>query len=187
MKIMMATYGVGYKSVIPPKDTIILKLDNYRLDYRERTEAELEIEKKEWDSIPHLLSGEGYINRIRHEKVAFLNPNFPQNILSEIEKIQKEGLFDKILLFSDKTLANAIIEKGYDFSYLYPGNRNTAIGQMMIDKELPVNAISFYSEHWDGFVKSWETYPNAIAINSTLEKEFEKEKTEELDDEFERD
>ena len=71
MKVIMCAYGVGYKSTLPPKNVIKLNLNTYRTEYRERTEEELQIEKEKWDSTPHLLSGEGYVNRIRHEKIAF--------------------------------------------------------------------------------------------------------------------
>ena len=46
MKVIMCSYGVGYKSTLPPKNVIKLNLNTYRTEYRERTEEELQIEKE---------------------------------------------------------------------------------------------------------------------------------------------
>lgn len=120
MKVIMCAYGVGYKSTLPPKNVIKLNLNTYRTEYRERTEEELQIEKEKWDSTPHLLSGEGYVNRIRHEKIAFLNPEFPNNIIKKINELQKEGLFDIILVESDSALASALKQRDdIEFVYFY--------------------------------------------------------------------
>ena len=47
MKVIMCSYGVGYKSTLPPKNVIKLNLNTYRTEYRERTEEELQIKKEE--------------------------------------------------------------------------------------------------------------------------------------------
>ena len=185
MKVIMCAYGVGYKSTLPPKNVIKLNLNTYRTEYRERTEEELQIEKEEWDSTPHLLSGEGYINRIRHEKVAFLNPDFPNNIIKKINELQKEGLFDTILVESDSVLAKVLKQhESIEFAYFYPEKREKALMQMLSDDELPISSIRFYSNHWNWFHTMAQNYPNAIPIHGTLTEELEKE---ELENEFERD
>lgn len=185
MKVIMCSYGVGYKSTLPPKNVIKLNLNTYRTEYRERTEEELQIEKEKWDSTPHLLSGEGYINRIRHEKVAFLNPAFPNNIIEKINELQKEGLFDTVLVESDSTLASALKQhESIEFAYFYPEKREKALMQMLSDQELPLSAIRFYSNHWNWFHTMAQNYPNAIPIHGTLTEELEKE---ELENDTERD
>lgn len=185
MKIIMCAYGVGYKSTLPPKNVIKLNLITYRTEYRERTEEELQIEKEKWDSTPHLLSGEGYVNRIRHEKVAFLNPAFPNNIIEKINELQKEGLFDTILIESDSTLASALKQQDdIEFVYFYQEKKEKAITQMLSDQELPLSAIRFYSNHWNWFHTMAQNYPNAIPIHGTLTEELEKE---ELENDTERD
>ena len=185
MKIIMCSYGVGYKSTLPPKNVIKLNLNTYRTEYRERTEEELQIEKEKWDSTPHLLSGEGYINRIRHEKVAFLNQDFPNNIIEKINELQKEGLFDTVLVESDSTLASALKQhESIEFAYFYPEKREKALMQMLSDQELPLSAIRFYSNHWNWFHTMAQNYPNAIPIHGTLTEELEKE---ELENDTERD
>lgn len=185
MKVIMCAYGVGYKSTLPPKNVIKLNLNIYRTEYRERTEEELQIEKEKWDSTPHLLSGEGYVNRIRHEKIAFLNPEFPNNIIKKINELQKEGLFDIILVESDSALASALKQRDdIEFVYFYQEKKKKAIAQMLSDQELPLRAIQFYNKNWDWFKNIPQNYPNAIPIQSTITKELEKE---ELENEFERD
>lgn len=185
MKVIMCAYGVGYKSTLPPKNVIKLNLNTYRTEYRERTQEELQIEKEKWDSTPHLLSGEGYVNRIRHEKVAFLNPAFPNNIIEKINELQKEGLFDTILVESDSILANALKQReDIEFVYFYPEKKEKAITQMLSNDELPLSAIRFYSNHWNWFQTFAQTYPNSTPIFGNLEEELEKE---ELENEFERD
>lgn len=185
MKIIMCAYGVGYKSTLPPKNVIKLNLITYRTEYRERTEEELQIEKEKWDSTPHLLSGEGYVNRIRHEKVAFLNPAFPNNIIEKINELQKEGLFDTILIESDSMLASALKQQDdIEFVYFYQEKKEKAITQMLSDQELPLSAIRFYSNHWNWFHTMAQNYPNAIPIHGTLTEELEKE---ELENDTERD
>lgn len=185
MKVIMCAYGVGYKSTLPPKNVIKLNLNTYRTEYRERTEEELQIEKEKWDSTPHLLPGEGYVNRIRHEKVAFLNPDFPNNIIEKINELQKEGLFDTILVESDSTLASVLKQRDdIEFAYFYPEKREKALMQMLSDDELPLSAIRFYSNHWNWFHTMAQNYPNAIPIHGTLTEELEKE---ELENDAERD
>ena len=179
MKVILCAYGVGYKSTLPPKNVIKLNLNTYRTEYRERTEEELQIEKEKWDSTPHLLSGEGYVNRIRHEKVAFLNPEFPNNIIEKINELQKEGLFDTILVESDSTLANALKQReDIEFVYFYPEKKEKAITQMLSNDELPLSAIRFYSNHWNWFQTFAQTYPNSTPIFGNLEEELEKEELE---------
>lgn len=176
MQVIMCSYGVGYKSTLPPKNVIKLSLKTYRTEYRERTEEELQIEKEKWDSIPHLLSGESYISRIRHEKVAFLNPNFPNNIIEKINELEKEGLFDTILVESDSTLANALKQRDdIEFVYFYQEKKEKALMQMMSDDELPINTIRFYSNHWNWFCTMAQNYPNSTPIFGNLEEELEKE------------
>ena len=184
MKVIMCAYGVGYKSTLPPKNVIKLNLNTYRTEYRERTEEELQIKKEKWDSTPHLLSGEGYVNRIRHEKIAFLNPEFPNNIIKKINELQKEGLFDTILVESDSALASALKQRDdIEFVYFYQEKKEKAITQMLSNDELPISTIRFYCNHWDWFKNIQQGYPNAIPIQSTITKELEKE---ELENEFER-
>lgn len=184
MKVIMCSYGVGYKSTLPPQNTIKLSVSTYRTEYRERTEEELQAEKKMWDSTPHLLSGEGYINRIRHEKVAFLNPDFPNNIIEKINELEKEGLFDTVLIETDGVLANALKQhKSIEFAYFYP-KREKALMQMLSDDELPISSIRFYSNHWNWFHTMAQNYPNATPIYGTLTEELE---IEELENDAERD
>ena len=48
-------------------DNIVLNSNstNFNWMQRKRTAEELEEIRKEWDSVPHLLDGRGYINRIQ--------------------------------------------------------------------------------------------------------------------------
>ena len=58
-------------------DNIVLNSNstNFNWMQRKRTAEELEEIRKEWDSVPHLLDGRGYINRIKNDLITVKNPD----------------------------------------------------------------------------------------------------------------
>lgn len=85
---------------------------------RERTEEELQKLKQEWDSTPHLLSGEAYIDSKRHEKIKVRNPEFPANYIKHIK--ENIGKVDYIFVSSHETVREALIANKIHFSLVYP-------------------------------------------------------------------
>ena len=91
---------------------------------RERTEEELQELKEAWDSVPHLLSGDGYIEKIRHDKIKVRNPEFPNNYIQHIK--DNIGKVDYIFVSSHKEVRDALIENNIWFTLAYPARHAKA-------------------------------------------------------------
>lgn len=91
---------------------------NFSWMYRKRTKEELKAMKKEWDSVPHLLSGDGYINQIKDEVIKVRNPDFPNNYIKYIK--ENIGKYDCIFVSSHKSVREALDAEGIDFTIVYP-------------------------------------------------------------------
>jgi hypothetical protein len=86
---------------------------------RKRTEEELRELRIKWDSVPHLLSGQQYINSIKDEIIKARNPNFPANYIQHIkENISK---YDYIFVSSHKAVREALDSEGIDYTIVHPG------------------------------------------------------------------
>lgn len=95
--------------------------DNFYYAYRKRTNEELEKIREHWDSVPHLLSGEGYINQIRGELIKDKNPEFPMNYLHHIKLHM--GDEDVILASSKNEVRQAMRDAGLKYMIVLPSER----------------------------------------------------------------
>lgn len=86
--------------------------------FRKRTSEELNVIKKEWDSEPHLLSGDMYINQIRDEEIKVRNPDFPENYINHIK--ENVGKVDYIFVSTHDIVRRALREAGIDFTIVFP-------------------------------------------------------------------
>lgn len=86
--------------------------------HRKRTDEELSEIKKEWDSVPHLLSGDMYINQIKDEIIKARNPDFPTNYIKHIK--ENIGKYDCIFVSSHASVREALDREGIDFTIVYP-------------------------------------------------------------------
>ena len=85
---------------------------------RKRTAEELDAIKQKWESEPHLLSGEVYINQIKDEEITVRNPDFPNNYIKHIT--DSMGKYDCIFVSSHASVREALDERGLDFTIVYP-------------------------------------------------------------------
>lgn len=88
----------------------ILDSDSSKFSWilRKRTKEELEIAKKAWESEPHLLDGDGYINQIKDEEIKVRNPDFPKNYIEHIK--ENIGKVDFIFVSSHLQVREAMKE-----------------------------------------------------------------------------
>lgn len=87
-------------------------------EYRKRTEDELGAMKKEWNSTPHLLDGDSYIDKIKDEIIKVRNLNFPNNYIKHIK--ENIGKYDCIFVSSHASVREALDKEGVDFTIVYP-------------------------------------------------------------------
>lgn len=101
------------------KDYTILDSDSSKFSWieRKRTQEELDEIKRVWESEDHLLSGEGYINKIKDDIIKVRNPHFIDDYLNHIK--ENIGKVDCIRLFDDKVCnayyANDRASGGYPY------------------------------------------------------------------------
>lgn len=77
---------LGYK-------VLEVKTSSFFVETRKRTAEELEAIKNRWDEEGHLLSGEGYVNRIKDEMIHTFNKDYPSSVVNYIrENIGKEKI-----------------------------------------------------------------------------------------------
>lgn len=86
--------------------------------FRKRTNEELEAMKKEWDSVPHLLSGDMYVNRHKDEEIKVRHPDFPNNYIDHIK--ENIGKYDCIFVSSHASVREGLDKEGIDFTIVYP-------------------------------------------------------------------
>lgn len=86
--------------------------------FRKRTEEELEIERKAWDSEKHAIPGYMYINKIRNADVKVRNPEFPNNYISHIK--ENIGKVDYIFVSTHEEVRKALADAGINFILVFP-------------------------------------------------------------------
>lgn len=123
---------------------------NFSWATRKRTEAELQLIRKQWDDEGHLLSGEGYINQIKDEYIKVRNPEFPNNYIKHIK--DNLGKADIILVSSHLSVRQAMQDAGIKFVTVYPSREcmHEWIGRM-VSREDPKSFIDFQMRNWDLF------------------------------------
>lgn len=85
---------------------------------REWTAKELENIRIEWDSEPHLLSGELKVNRLKNELRPDKNPKALEDFITEIKK--NIGIADIIFVDASQNARLALQSAGIDYILIYP-------------------------------------------------------------------
>lgn len=136
---------------------------NFNWMFRKRTEEELETIKKEWESTPHLLSGDGYINKIKDELIKVRNPDFPNNYIEHIK--ENIGKVDIIFVSSHLQVREALTNAGIRFCTVYPKKKmlNEWVGRMY-RRGNDQKFINFQIEHWDEFVGNISNEPHGFDV-----------------------
>lgn len=140
------------------KNKVILDSDSSKFSWteRKRTEEELEEARKQWDSEPHLLSGEGYVNQIRDKLIKVRNPDFPQNYIAHIK--ENIGKADYILVSTHDSVRKALDEAGIEYYLVYPEKelKEEWVGRCFIRGSKP-EFCQLIADNWDEWIRQLET------------------------------
>lgn len=136
---------------------------NFSWTYRKRNEEELDALRKEWESVPHLLYTEHYINQRRDELIKVRNPDFPKNYIEHIK--ENLGNVDIIFVSSHLQVRQAMEEAGIKYCTVYPKKEmlNEWVGRMY-RRGNDANFIKFQIDNWDKFVNSVDSEPHGRKI-----------------------
>ena len=113
----------------------VLEVDtnSFFIEKRKHTAEELEAIKNRWDEEGHLLSGEGYINQIKDDKVYLFCTDYPSNMVNYIQ--DNIGKYDFIFVDDSKDIAHILHKKGVKICSLYPDSSllETYVGRMFLN------------------------------------------------------
>ena len=157
--ISFSSCGRKYFSNNHPDDISILNApcSDFIITKRKRTEEELEEKRKEWDETPHLLSGEGYIDRIRDNTIMVKTPEYPNNYLQYIS--EHIGKVDYILTTASDDIKKKLIEMGIRPILVYPDKslKEEWIGRMFLaGNREPV--LKTFAENWDKWIDAMQKF-----------------------------
>lgn len=101
-------------------DYTILDSDSSKFSWteRKRTDEELEEMRIRYESERHLLSWNGYYNKIKNDLIKTRNPEFPNNYIQHIK--ENIGKVDFIFVSTHKQVLKAMEEAGIEFFIVYP-------------------------------------------------------------------
>lgn len=112
----------------------VLKVNtsSFFVEKRKRTEEELEAIKDRWNEEDHLLSGEGYINRIKDDMVHVFNKDYPSNVVNYIR--ENIGKYDFIFVNDCKDAIHLLHDEGIKICKIYPDSSllETYVGRMFL-------------------------------------------------------
>ena len=139
----------------------ILDSDSSKFSWmmRKRTEEELDAERKAWLTDKHLLSAEGWINRIKDELIKVRNPEFPNNYINYIK--ENLGKVDFIFVSSHLQVRQALADANIPFATVYPelDCLDSWVGRMY-RRGSDKNFISFQIAHWFEFQENIMNEPH---------------------------
>lgn len=109
-----------------------LNLGWHKTIKRKRTPEELEECRKKWDSVPHLLGGDAYVNRIKDEEITVPNPNFLKDCIKHIKREMRN--YEVILLEFYPEIIEALEKEHMSFSTIMPEDdlKEAYIGRMFL-------------------------------------------------------
>lgn len=111
--------GKTYEAINKEEKNIInISYGKFLLIQREWTAKELENIRIEWDSEPHLLSGELKVNRLKNELRPDKNPKALEDFITEIKK--NIGIADIIFVDASQNARLALQSAGIDYILIYP-------------------------------------------------------------------
>lgn len=130
-----------------------LRLLKYRFILRKRTEQELQEERDKWDSEPHLMSSEGYINRIKDQDIIDLQENYMEKYIDDIKS--NLGKADFIFVDYDLEVRQALEDNNIEYICVCPSDNalNEWIGRMYLKHNK--YAVDILIKNWDNiFIES---------------------------------
>lgn len=101
-------------------DILDLKLIDFKLIKRKRTEEELKRKAELWDSEPHLMPSEGYINLIKDDLICINNENYMDDFIKTIKS--NLGKMHFIFVDYDLEASKALEEHNIDYITILPKN-----------------------------------------------------------------
>lgn len=138
------------------KDLKILDIlfEDIFFEWRKMNDEELEIEKKIWNDVPHLMSGEGYVNLIKDKLIKVRNKDFPYNLIEILN--YNMGEVDFILLPTNIEILKALDKENIDYFLIFPSldSKEEYIGRSFLleedNKKSKTKALAF---SFDIFIK----------------------------------
>ena len=113
----------------------VLEVDtsSFFVEKRKRTAEELEAIKNRWDEEGHLLSGDGYINRIKDDMTYFFCPDCKSNVVNYIR--DNIGKHDFIFVNDNKEIIRLLHKEGIKVCRIYPDSSllETYVGKMFLN------------------------------------------------------
>ena len=131
--------------------------------FRKRTKEELDDIKEAWELEPHLLSGDGYIDKIKDEEIKVRNPNFPANYIEHIK--ENIGKVDFIFVSNYLIVREAMEEAGIRYCTVYPKKEmlNEWVGRMYRRGDNDY-VIKLYIDHWEEFMNNITFEPYGFGL-----------------------
>lgn len=131
--------------------------------FRKRTKKELDAVKEAWELEPHLLSGDGYIDKIKDEEIKVRNPNFPANYIEHIK--ENIGKVDFIFVSNHLIVREAMEEAGIRYCTVYPKKEmlNEWVGRMYRRGDNDY-VIKLNIDHWEEFMNNITFEPYGFGL-----------------------
>ena len=131
--------------------------------FRKRTKEELDDIKEAWELEPHLLSGDGYIDKIKDEEIKVRNPNFPANYIEHIK--ENIGKVDFIFVSNHLIVREAMEEAGIRYCTVYPKKEmlNEWVGRMYRRGDNDY-VIKLHIDHWEEFMNNITFEPYGFGL-----------------------
>jgi hypothetical protein len=140
------------------EDYLILDSDSSKFSwtYRKRTMEELRTARKEWESVPRLLDGNSYIEKIKNEEIKVRNPDFPKNYIEHIK--ENIGKVDFIFVSTHEEVRKALAEAGIEFILVFPEQRLKAewVGRCFL-RGSGEQFCKLIADNWDTWIgQMWD-------------------------------
>ena len=97
-----------------------LPKESFSIMERKRTPMELSALKTEWESTPHLMSGAGYIEKIKDDLIKVHNHAYPENLVRYVLEIHARAKL--IIVPFDKRVLDELAECEVPYMLVYPAN-----------------------------------------------------------------
>lgn len=99
-------------------DILDVDVGKFKTIKRLPNEEEVEKERQRWESSPHLMSTEGYLNQFKRQIISVDNPDFPGNFIKYIK--ENIGKVDIIFVDSDIRIRQWLDKAKIKFVTVYP-------------------------------------------------------------------
>lgn len=147
---IVAAFPCCGKSYMQMTNSNILynKSGTFRWTLRHYTEEELDEMRKIWDNVPHLLSTDVYINKLRRQKFNLKNLDFPNNYIQNIK--DNLNTYDYIFVSTHEWITNLLDDNNLDYTLVYPKMKCKCewLGRIYV-QDTSSSLINIINKNWD--------------------------------------